>query len=168
MRRRLLALATLIAALAIAASIPVAAGGQTANLLKSERFVGVPRTLAGTSGAIGAINGAGQPWVIDTAKAVLDVNGNLDLKFTGLLFAPDATPPLPGTNTIASMKAAVSCMRTDGTRSATFTPAFPVTTGAGAGDGRVEASLDLPSPCLAPVVLITNAGGGAWFAVDGD
>jgi hypothetical protein len=170
MRRRLLALVTLLAALAIAAGIPVAAGGQTANLLKSERFVGVPKTLAGATGAIGSINGAGQPWVIDTAKAVLGIDGSLDLKFTGLLFAPDAAPGLPGTNTIASMRGAVSCLTTDGSRSAAFTPAFAVTTGSGAdaGKGHVTATLSLPSPCIAPVVLITNATGAAWFAADGD
>ena len=169
MRRRLLALATLIAALAIAVAIPVAAGGSTANLLKSERFVGVPKTLAGTTGAIGAINGAGQPWVIKTGKAVLSVDGNLNLKFTGLLFAPDALPNLAGTNTVDTMKGAVSCLTSDGTRTATFTPAFAVTTGSGdgAGNGRVEALLDLPSPCFAPIVLITNATGAVWFAVDG-
>ena len=154
MRRRFLALATLIAALALAAGIPAAAGGQTANLLKTERFVGVPKTLAGATGAIGAVNGAGQPWVIGTAKAVLSVDGELDLKFTGLLFGPDATAPLPGTNTVGSMRAAVSCLTTTGTRTATSTDPFPVTTGTGAGDGHVEATLDLPSPCIAPIVLI--------------
>ena len=168
--RRLLALAALLAALAVAAGIPAAAGGQTANLLKSERFVGVPKTLAGAPGAIGAINGAGQPWVIDTAKAVLGVDGSLDLKFTGLLFAPDAAPGLPGTNTIASMRGAVSCLGPNGSRSAALTPTFAVTTGSGvgAGNGHVTARLTLPSPCIAPIVLITNATGAAWFAADGD
>jgi hypothetical protein len=128
----------------------------------------VPTPLRGAPGAIGTVNGAGAPWVIGTAKAVLGVDGSLDLKFTDLLFAPDAPGTLPGTNTIASMKAAVSCLTTDGTRTATFTPAFPVTTGTGAGDGHVVATLDLPSPCIGPIVLITNAAGTAWFAADGD
>lgn len=168
--RRLLALVTLLAALAVAAGIPAAAGGQTANLLKSERFVGVPKPLTGAPGAIGTINGAGQPWVIDTARAVLGVDGSLDLKFTGLLFAPDAAPGLPGTNTIGSMKGAVSCLTTAGTRTALFTSAFPVTTGSGdgAGNGHVTETLSLPSPCIAPIVLIANTGGTAWFAADGD
>jgi hypothetical protein len=170
MRRRLLVLVTMLAALAIAASIPVAAGGSTANLLKSERFVGVPTSLRGATGAIGEVNGAGAPWVIGTAKAVLGVDGTLNLKFTGLLFAPDAPAGLPGTNTVSPMKGAVSCMKSDGTRTATFTDAFPVTKGAGegAGNGRVEQWLDLPSPCFAPIVMITNATGSVWFAVDGD
>ncbi|HET7830270.1 MAG TPA: hypothetical protein VFL03_11980 [Candidatus Limnocylindrales bacterium] len=168
--RRLIALVTLLAALGVAAGIPAAAGGQTANLLKSERFVGVPKALTGAPGAIGAINGAGQPWVIGTAKAVLGVDGSLDLKFTGLLFAADAAPGLPGTNTVGSMKGAVSCLTPAGTRTAVFTSAFPVTTGsgAGAGNGHVTETLTLPSPCIAPIVLITNGTGAAWFAADGD
>ena len=34
------------------------------------------------------------------------------------------------------------------------------------GDAHVNQWLTLPSPCLAPVVFFTSAG-GAWFAVSG-
>jgi hypothetical protein len=34
------------------------------------------------------------------------------------------------------------------------------------GDAEIEAMLDLPDPCLAPIVFVTNPG-GAWFAVTG-
>ena len=44
----------------------------------------------------------------------------------------------------------------------------PVTTGLGAGDAKVATTLDLPSPCVAPIVLITNATGTSWFAASGD
>jgi hypothetical protein len=170
MRRRLLALGTLLAALALAASGPAVAGGKTEEILKVQSMVGVPSGLTGSAGAIGTINGAGLPWVIGPAKAVLSVDGSFELKFNDLLFDPNdpAVPPqLRGTNNQATMRAGVSCLTTTGDRVAALTAPFPVTTGAGAGDGRVEATLALPSPCIAPVVLITNAGGTGWFAAAG-
>ena len=53
-------------------------------------MVGVPAGLAGPTGAIGTINGAGLPWVIGPAKAVLSVDGSFELKFNNLLFDPNA------------------------------------------------------------------------------
>ena len=170
MRQRFLALATLLAALALAASVPAVVGGRTAEILKVERMVGVPTSLAGATGAIGSVNGAGLPWVIGESKAVLGVDGSFELKFNDLLFADEANVPvaLRGTNNQATMRAGVSCLTTTGARTATLTSAFPVTTGPGAGDAKVEATLDLPSPCIAPIVLITNAAGTSWFAASGD
>ena len=40
---------------------------------------------------------------------------------------------------------------------------FPATT---AGDAEIEAAIELPSPCIAPIVFVTSPG-GAWFAVTG-
>jgi len=169
--RRLLALGALLAALALASIVPATAGAKTDELLKVQGMVGVPHGLAGATGAIGTINGAGLPWVIGPAKAVLSVDGSFTLKFNDLLFDPnDPNVPanLRGTNTQASMQAGVSCLTTTGARVAALTGTFPVTTGAGAGDGHVEATLTLPSPCIAPIVLITNATGASWFAASGN
>ena len=170
MRRRFLALATLLAALALAASVPAAVGGRTAEILKAERLVGVPTGLTGATGAIGSVNGAGLPWVIGESKAVLGVDGSFELKFNDLLFTNEANVPvaLRGTNNQATMQAGVSCLTIGGTRTATLTGTFPVTTGLGAGDAKVATTLNLPSPCVAPIVLITNALGTSWFAASGD
>ena len=59
---------------------------------------------------------------------------------------------LRGTNNQATMQAGVSCLTIGGTRTATLTGTFPVTTGLGAGDAKVATTLDLPSPCVAPIV----------------
>src|SRR5215207_1056933 len=170
MRRRFLVLATMLAALTLAASLPAVAGGRTTKILEAQTMVGVPTGLTGAAGAIGTINGAGLPWVIGTAKADLAVDGTVELRFSDLLFADEPAVPvaLRGTNTQATMRAGVSCLTTSGARTAVLTSPFPVTTGAGAGDGSVEATLALPSPCVAPVILITNANGTSWFAASGD
>ena len=150
--------------------MPAVAGGRTAEILKVERLVGVPTGLTGAPGAIGTVNGAGLPWVIGESKAVLGVDGSFELKFNDLLFANEAAVPvaLRGTNNQATMQAGVSCLTTTGARTAALTAPFAVTTGTGAGDAKVETTLDLPSPCVAPIVLITNAAGTSWFAASGN
>jgi hypothetical protein len=40
---------------------------------------------------------------------------------------------------------------------------FPATI---TGDAEIEAAVDLPTPCIAPVVFVTSPG-GAWFAATG-
>ena len=40
---------------------------------------------------------------------------------------------------------------------------FPSTMG---GDSEIEAALELPSPCIAPIVFVTSPG-GAWFGATG-
>ena len=78
-----------MAALALTATVPTIAGAKTDELLKVQGMVGVPAGLAGPTGAIGSINGAGLPWVIGPAKAVLSVDGSFELKFNDLLFDPN-------------------------------------------------------------------------------
>ena len=34
------------------------------------------------------------------------------------------------------------------------------------GDAKIEAMLNLPDPCIAPIIFVTNPA-GAWFAVTG-
>ena len=34
------------------------------------------------------------------------------------------------------------------------------------GDAVIKAELDLPDPCIAPIIFVTNPG-GAWFAATG-
>jgi hypothetical protein len=74
-----------------------------------------------------------------------------------------------GLNPVANFRAIVSCLTTDssGTVVATsniVTDPFPATP---AGDADIEALVGLPSPCIAPIVFVTNAGGTSWFSVTG-
>ena len=34
------------------------------------------------------------------------------------------------------------------------------------GNAEIEAKVDLPSPCFAPIIFVAS-GGGAWFAASG-
>lgn len=170
MRRRLLASGAILAAVALLALIPATVGGRTTNVLEFETMVGVPKAYTGSAIPVRGMSGGGLPWVIGSAKGELSSAGSLELKVAGLVLDPSdptvISRGLAGNNPIASMRAVVSCLTADGGTSNVATDPFPVTTGVGAGNAKVEAMLSLPSPCIAPIVFVTSTG-GAWFATTG-
>jgi hypothetical protein len=97
----------------------------------------------------------------------VSASGKVEVSFNNLIFA---SGPKTGTNTVASMKVVVSCLDATGVVVNTATDPFAVTTNTPldpGGDGMIEARLTLPTPCLAPIVFVTNVAGTAWFAADG-
>jgi hypothetical protein len=87
----------------------------------------------------------------------------------GLVLARRAPVPanLQGTIPFTQLGATVSCLTTpDGTTATTdnvSTRLFDVTP---SGDGHLNTTVALPSPCFAPIVFVT-APTGAWFAITG-
>lgn len=143
------------------------AGAHDGGRIKTDSMISVPATLTGVAGNIRGINGGGLAWSIGDAEASLKAGGKLDVSFDDLVFAAG---PNTGKNTIASMAVVVSCLDSTNQVTNVRTDPFPVTLGTpaeGGGRGAVETRVALPSPCLAPVMMITNATGTAWFAVDG-
>jgi len=70
---------------------------------------------------------------------------------------------------VPNFRAIVSCLTTDasGSVAATsnvVTDPFPATS---TGDADIEALVDLPTPCIAPIVFVTNPTGTGWFSVTG-
>lgn len=152
-----------VAAVALGPTADARDGGR----ITSDALVSVPATMTGPAGNIRGINGGGLPWSIGAAEVSLKAGGKLEVAFQDLVFAAG---PNVGKNTVASMAVTVSCLNSANQPVNVATAPFPVTVGAaadGGGDGSVEARVSLPSPCFAPVVLVTNAAGTAWFAVDG-
>ena len=139
------------------------------KILEFDTMVGVPSTLTGTqaSASFRGVNAGGAPWTLTSAKGELSVSGKLELEVTGLVFAAG---PNIGKNTVASFRAIVSCIRSDGSVQNILTDPFPATTGAavdGGGNALIETMVALPQPCFAPIVFITSPGGN-WFAVTGN
>ena len=63
----------------------------------------------------------------------------------------------------------MSCLDGNGNPVNRLTDPFPATTGFaanGGGNASIEAMIDLPKPCIAPIVFVTSPS-GAWFAVTG-
>jgi hypothetical protein len=165
MRRSAASLAALALGLAILAQATGAGSSDPPTVLKAETMAGVTGPYVGATGtAIRGVHGGGLPWAIDDAKVVLLAHGGLGVKVEGLVLAAGANA---GTNPIAQFRAIVSCESIDGSGAAVTTNVttdpFPAST---AGDAKVATSVDLPSPCFAPVVFVTSPT-GAWFATTG-
>lgn len=157
----------LVGAYFFAGSAPRAAAKEF-KILEFDTMVGVPQTLTGTqaSAAFRGVNAGGLPWALTSAKGELKASGKLEVEVKGLVFAAG---PNVGKNTVASFRAVVSCVKSDGSVQNVSTDPFPATTGLateGGGNAEIEATLNLPQPCFAPIIFITSPG-GAWFAVTG-
>ena len=166
--KRWVVLAT--AAISIGVLIQATGAGSTdpPTVLKAGTMAGVIGPYVGTANPIRGVNGGGLPWQIDEAKVVLLADGRLTAKVEGLVLldGPPVPEALQGTNPITSFRAIVSCQTVDGTAATVtnrITDAFPASP---AGNSKIEATVDLPSPCFAPIVFVTSPG-GAWFAVTG-
>ena len=156
-----------LSSLMFAGSAPMAAA-KNLNIMEFSSMVGVPQLLTGTQSQapLRGINGGGLPWTIGSGKGELSASGHLELTVQGLVLAAGANA---GTNPISSFRVLVSCVRADGTFANILTDAFPATTGpaaSGGGDAKIETTVSLPHPCIAPIIFVTSPG-GAWFAATG-
>ena len=166
-RRRSASLAVLLAALVTLAGMQagtVLAQDNAQKILEWKTMVGVPQAFTGSLAPIRNINGGGVPWTLTGAKGKLRTNGHLVITVDGLVLASTLSNP------VAAFRATVSCLTADNQISnATTTATFPATTGlasAGGGDAMIDAFVDLPDPCIAPIVFVTS-GTGSWFASTG-
>ncbi len=161
------------AALVVAAIIGGTAGigyagshkGRT--VIEADVLVGVSRPYTGAANAIRGVPGGGRPWVIAQGEIELKSNGRLKVEVQGLVIDPNEPIAAAGTNPAGPFKAIVSCLSTDAAGLAittnVFTDAFPADL---AGNSEFETSVTLPTPCIAPIVFVGNAG-GSWFASTG-
>jgi hypothetical protein len=124
-------------------------------------MVGNSGPYLGTAGALRGIPAGGAPWRITSARGFLLAGGTLIVNVHGLTL-------LNGFNPVPQFEAAVSCQSIGllGQETVTnvFTQAFPATV---TGDSVIDAHVALPTPCFAPLVLVTSPAPQHWFAVTG-
>ena len=136
------------------------------KVLEFDTMAGLPQAFTGTQNSIRGINGGGLPWNIGPSSGELKVDGKLEINVQGLVFAAG---PNTGKNTIPNFRAIVSCLKSDGGIENVMTGLFPATLGLaseGGGNAYIEANLNLPQACIAPIIFVTSPG-GAWFATTG-
>ncbi len=138
------------------------------TILSFGSMVGVTPGLTGVQSQVPlrGISGGGLPWMLTSAKGSLRSSGALKIEVEGLVLAAGANA---GSNPIASFRAIVSCVNSDGTFTNILTAAFPATTGSalsGGGNADIETTVSLPQTCIAPIIFVTSPG-GAWFAATG-
>lgn len=134
------------------------------KILEFQTMVGVQGPFLGGTNPIRRIGGGGIPWSIDRAQGVLRADGEIDVRVRGLVLAAGANA---GTNPAAQFRAVVSCLSIDENGEPITvnvqTAAFPASR---EGDAVIRDRVDLPEPCIAPIVFVTNAT-GRWFAATG-
>jgi hypothetical protein len=120
------------------------------DVLRSDLF---GSQLEPTGPVLFGVKPGGAPWVITRGEARVRRNGRVKVRVEGLVIPP---PQGNGTNPLSNIAASVYCGGTlvDTTDAVPFSPA---------GDARIDAMLKkpVPSPCLAPAVLLNPAPGGA-------
>lgn len=170
-----LAILLVLGALFASQGTPEVVASDVPKILEFDSMAGVSRPYTGAANAIRGVPGGGLPWVIADAEGKLKADGTLEVEVEGLVFDPNDQGVIDrgfaGQNTVPAFKAIVSCLSRDAAGNAVTinvsTDSFPATIGLGAGDAKIEARLALPSPCIAPIIFVTNPA-GAWFAATGN
>jgi hypothetical protein len=157
MRHRSRLLLALIAAICALVLVPVAAGadsqgGDDQPLLRSGLVGSTPTALGGPT--IGLVPSAGAPWVVDNGRVRVSRDGKLEVRIEGLVLTATGANPIPLVNAKLICNGVVAATTGDADLSPT-------------GDGRIEATVTVPTPCLAPAVLVTISGRSAYIAANG-
>jgi hypothetical protein len=133
------------------------------------------KTMYGVDGAfvgdpIRGIIGDELPWEIaEFIRGKLDTEGHLTIAVRGLVFEddPSVPPELRGKNDETEFRGLVSCQTEKRHRVVTknvITEGFPATLD---GNSFINATIELPSPCVAPIIMVLAGSENKWFAVTG-
>jgi hypothetical protein len=119
--------------------------------------------ILGSANPINGVPGAGAAWRIDRGRGELRTDGTLEVEVEGLVLVNT------GVNPQAAFRAVVACQTIVNGQAATardVTASFPATP---QGDSKIEAQVNVPSPCFDPAVFVTTGAGDPprWFAVTG-
>ena len=169
MRKALL----LLLGVAILAALAVPAlglgGGDGRKVLNANTLAPVIEPYTGTANPIRGVNGGGLPWELKSGSAQSPCRRPAA--------RPDPRPRArssrarsgesPGNDPFAQLRAVVSCLTTTNGLATTDNISTGLTRYVTPrGDGHLDTSVALPSPCFAPIVFVT-APTGAWFAITG-
>ncbi len=142
--------------------IDVAAAGENPDILKFETMVGVSGPFIGMTNSIRGVPGGGAAWVVSGgAEGELKQDGQLRVEVRGLVLVSTLMNP------VANFRGLVSCLAIgdDGEVAIvnTSTEDFPADMD---GNSDIESTVDLPTPCFAPIIFVTSPA-GSWFSVTG-
>jgi hypothetical protein len=140
-------------------------------LIAFDSMYAVEGPFLGEANAIRGVVGDELPWEIaHSIRGRLDINGKLAINVRGLVFADDplVPPDLVGKNDELEFRGMVSCLTEDAqgavVTASVVTDGFPATV---LGDSVIRQTLDLPNPCIAPIVFVLAGSEDKWFAVTG-
>lgn len=130
-------------------------------ILAFKTMTPVTGPYVGMTNPIRTVPGGGVPWQIQNGSGELKASGQLRVRTRGLVLVKTGTNPVP------MFRAIVSCQSIDSKGEADVvnvsTDAFQADPD---GNSEVDTKVELPNPCIAPIVFVTSPG-GAWFAATG-
>jgi hypothetical protein len=137
------------------------------TVLAFHSMFGVDGAFVEEENAIRGVPGDEDPWAIDRAIGRLDSNGNLMILVRGLVFEDNDDPDLIGKNDEAEFRGLVSCLTEENgevEEANVTTEGFPATE---SGDSFIHAKIELPNPCVAPIVMVLAGSEDKWFSITG-
>ena len=114
--------------------------------------------------AFHGVAAGGLPWLLDRGEVRIKADGKLKLRVRGLVIP---NPPGDGTaGPVTSITASLYCGPDTDTAAADTTDPVPLTP---SGDARIfDRSFNVPSTCLAPIVMVhPNGIPAAYIAISG-
>jgi hypothetical protein len=100
---------------------------------------------------------------IDRGRGDLSSDGRLKIRVEGLVLVSSGQNPIP------MFRGVVNCLTTESPDVGVNLATAPVPASS-EGDATIKATVELPDPCVAPIVFVTSGTGpppGNWFAATG-
>jgi len=150
--------------------VSAAGGSKAKDLLTFRTMYGVDGPFVGAANPIREVIGDELPWAIEKSiRGKLETDGHLKITVRGLVFKDELSvpPDLRGKNDEEQFRGLVSCLTEEGEEVVTknvVTQGFPATE---AGNAVIDAQIELPNPCIAPLVMVLAGSEEKWFAVTG-
>lgn len=140
-----------------------------AVIVSFKTMYGVGGPFLGVANSVRGVPGDELPWIVKSAKGSLTSKGKLSITVKGLVFPddPSVPPELRGINDETEFRALVSCLTVEGgtvIENNLITPGFAASA---KGNAKIKAMVNLPQPCLAPIVMILGGDEDKWFAATG-
>jgi len=136
------------------------------NVFEFNQLTSVMPPFTGPTNPIRGIGGGGAPWKIDSGRAELNANGEIEVRVRGLVLVGTGTNPIPNFAVI------LSCQSKDAVGApAVVNLVAGITPATTTGDARFEGTVTPPSPCIAPIVFVaipaTVTAPARWLTVSG-
>ena len=138
-------------------------GSPGKDVLEFHVMTPVVAPFTGSDHPIRGVNGGGVPWQIDRGRGKLSSDGRLKIRVEGLVLVSS------GQNPVQMFRGVVNCLTTGSPEVGVNLATAPVPASSD-GDATIKATVDLPDPCVAPIVFVTSGTGpppGNWFAATG-